>query len=348
MKKHFLFFAMAVAAMTSCMKDEVVASYEPAPQAIGFESFVNKTTKAIGSTTTPGVDNNSGEVSGLSKFYVHGNYGTTAPYASVFNEVTVTGNVEDAAVKWSYYGDKKYWTNNTYNFAAYAQGNNDDAPANVTLTGNAFAINDVTIPYTTVAATVTTSDAKDLVAALVQTQGIQGRTAPVDFTFKHLLSKIKFTIMNTDSQFTMNITDLTISGVKFNGDFSSTTSAGWNPSQSEWITSGDALANFIPIVSQKDIAISQSIESSEFFVLPQGLESVYVNVTADFYAGSDKVFTKTISRKISATEATAWDPGKAYNYTIGLPSAAKPIEIGTVTVGGWGDPVNIELNTVQQ
>lgn len=347
MKKHFLFFAMAVAAMTSCMKDEVVASYEPAPQAIGFESFVNKTTKAIGSTTTPGVDN-SGAVSGLSKFYVHGNYGTTAPYSSVFDEVEVTGAVENGVIKWSYTGGTKYWTANTYHFAAYAQGDNDNAPANVTLTGNIFAIDDVTIPYTTEAETVTTSDAKDLVAALVQTEGTQGRTAPVDFTFKHLLSKIKFTITNTDSQFTMNITDLTITGVKFNGDFSSTTSADWNPSQSEWTTSGEALANFIPIESQPDMDPDDFIESDEFFVLPQGLASVYVNVRADFYDGSDKVFTKTISREISASEAIAWEPGRAYNYTIGLPSAAKPIEIGTVTVGGWGNSVNIELNTDQQ
>ena len=71
MKKHFLFLAMAVAAMTSCMKDEVIATYEPTPQAIGFESFVNKATKAIGSTDTPTISN------GLEKFYVHGNYGST-------------------------------------------------------------------------------------------------------------------------------------------------------------------------------------------------------------------------------------------------------------------------------
>lgn len=90
------------------------------------------------------------------------------------------------------------------------------------------------------------------------------------------------------------------------------------------------------------------IESDEFFVLPQLLGSVKVDVTADFYDGEDKVYTKEISREISALEATAWEPGKAYNYTIGLPSAAKPIEIGTVTVGGWGNTVSIELNTDQQ
>ena len=75
MKKHFLFLAMAVAAMTGCMKDEVVATYEPTPQAIGFESFVNKATKAVTETNT-----------NLTKFHVFGYYDGTTP-TTVFDNI---------------------------------------------------------------------------------------------------------------------------------------------------------------------------------------------------------------------------------------------------------------------
>ena len=338
MKKHFLFLAMAVAAMTSCMKDEVIATYEPTPQAIGFESFVNKATKAIGSTATPTKD------AGLNKFYVHGNYGSAAPFSEVFNEVTVTKVVDGENISWDYAGNDKYWTTNTYNFAAYAQGDDDDAPANVTLNGNSFSITNVTIPYTTAAATKTTSNAKDLVADLVQTTGTMQRTETVPFTFKHLLSKVKFTVQNTDPKFTMNITDLTIAGVKYNGSFASATAASWTPTSGMWTPSGEGLTNFIPVAATSNIAVAATLFSDELLVMPQALGSVTFSITADFYDGSDKVDTKTVSGTLSRTGNTSWEPNNSYNYTISLPSAAKPIVIGTVGVNTWGADTVIELN----
>lgn len=338
MKKHFLFLAMAVAAMTSCMKDEVIATYEPTPQAIGFESFVNKATKAIGSTETPTKD------AGLNKFYVHGNYGSATPFSEVFNGVAVTKVVDGENISWDYAGADKYWTTNTYNFAAYAQGNGDDAPANVTLNGSAFSITNVTIPYTTAAATKTTSNAKDLVADLVQTTGTMQRTETVPFTFKHLLSKVKFTVQNTDPKFTMNITDLTITGVKYNGSFASATAASWTPTSGMWTPSGEGLTNFIPVAATSNIAVAATLVSDELLVMPQDLTSVTFSITADFYDGSDKVDTKTVSGSLKKGTNATWEPNNAYHYTISLPSAAKPIVIGTVGVNTWGEETVIELN----
>ena len=191
MKKHFLFLAMAVAAMTGCMKDEVVATYEPTPQAIGFESFVNKATKAVTETNT-----------NLTKFHVFGYYDGTTP-TTVFDNIPVTY----AGSKWGY-TTTQYWTKNTYQFAAYANSNADvNEMNNVEFANKALTISDYTV-----------SDGNDLVADVVADVDGAAKTtsasSPVEFTLEHLLTKVKFTVINNDNTYKMRITSpLTITGV---------------------------------------------------------------------------------------------------------------------------------------
>lgn len=318
MKKHFLFFAMAVAAMTSCMKDEVVASYEPAPQAIGFESFVNKTTKAVTATD-----------SDIQKFYAYAYYSTTS-VTSVFDGVTVT----EGANGWDHDGDKKYWTANTYYFGAYANGNNADPIDNVD-----FENGELTIPSYTV------TDDNDLVADVLTVDNTALSNLPVGFTFDHLLTKIKFTVQNT-SDYTMKISGaLTIDGAKKTGTCTVTDDDATWASQTGDIT-------YTPIAASSDpIADGASVSSEEMLVLPQSLANITYSITAEFYdEDGAMVIQKSLTDKtIDPTTIGNWAPGTSYNYLIGMPYAATEITFAQPTVPGWTPyGSSIQLNTDQQ
>ena len=334
MKKHFLFLAMAVAAMTGCMKDEVVATYEPTPQAIGFESFVNKATKGVTETTND-----------ITKFYVSAFYLNNGTQDNVFIKEAVT---KDGSA-WEYDVATKYWTNNTYYFAAYAQGDNLDMPSTTleyTSSKPTFTIPNWTIPYTTAADSKTTSTATDLVADFNSEAGTTDRTAKVDITFQHLLSKVKFTVENTDSKgFTMNITNLTLSNVKNTGNFLSN-SPNETFTVSNWNTTGSAVNNFIPIPKATGMVKNETRVSDVLYVLPQALADVEFSITAEFYDGDDLVYTKTVGGTISRNTYDSWQPGYSYEYTIQLPSSAQPIEFGTASVNGWETVTGIELNSL--
>lgn len=315
MKKHFLFFAMAVAAMTSCMKDEVVASYEPAPQAIGFESFVNKTTKAVTATD-----------SDIQKFYAYAYYSTTP----VFEGVTVT-KVADA---WDHNGEDKYWTANNYYFGAYANGNNADPIANVS-----FADGTLTIPSYTV------TDANDLVADVLTVNNTALSNQTVGFTFDHLLTKIKFTVQNT-SEYTMKISSaLTINGAKETGTCTVTGNGATWASQTGDIT-------YTPIAaSSYEIAVGASVPSEEMLVLPQSLANITYSITAEFYdENGAMVIQKSLTDiTIDPTTIEKWAPGTSYNYIIGMPYGATEITFAQPTVNGWTSyGSNIQLNPDQQ
>lgn len=314
MKKHFLFFAMAVAAMTSCMKDEVVASYEPAPQAIGFESFVNKTTKAVTATD-----------SDIQKFYAYAYYSTTP----VFNGVTVTK--EDDA--WDHDGETKYWTANTYYFGAYANGNDANPIANVS-----FADGKLTIPSYTV------TDANDLVADVRTVDNTTLSNLPVGFTFDHLLTKIKFTVRNT-SEYTMKIsTALTINGAKKTGTCTVAINGATWASQAGDIT-------YTPIAASPDeIVAGANVPSEEMLVLPQSLANITYSITAEFYDDNGAmVIQKSLTETIDPTSIENWAPGTSYNYIIGMPYAATEITFAQPTVPDWtSHGSNIELNPDQQ
>lgn len=317
MKKHFLFFAMAVAAMTSCMKDEVVASYEPAPQAIGFESFVNKTTKAVTETD-----------SDIQKFYAYAYYSTTS-VTPVFNGVTVTNGVNG----WEHNGDSKYWTANTYYFGAYANGNNANLIANVS-----FANGELTIPSYTV------TDANDLVADVLTVDNTALSNQPVSFTFDHLLTKIKFTVQNT-SEYTMKISGaLTINGAKNTG----TCTVGINGAT--WASpAGDI--TYTPIAASSDeIDTGATVPSEEMLVLPQSLANITYSITAEFYDDNGAmVIQKSLTdRTIDPTTIENWSPGISYNYIIGMPYGATEITFAQPTVNGWTSYGNIQLNLDQQ
>ena len=350
MKKSILMLGLAVAAMTSCTNDEVLEQNQSTQKAIGFETFVNKTTRAITETEAPSAND------GLKKFYVDAYYLDNTTPMPVFTALEVN-DTTGGTIWWGYDPTEvKYWTANTYYFAAYAQGNDADAPLGVSVQDKKLTITNWQLDYTLAAETKTTSDEVDLVADFKKEIGSLSRTDKVDFTLKHLLSKVKFTIKNTDTKgLDLKISDLVINGVKYIGDFTADLSSAdsWTLSSSCWDLDDSILSNFIPIQKTANkLAVNAVAESDVLYVMPQSLANITFSITAEFYAGQDLVYVKKfdstagegISKgSVSINGHTSWEPGNYYNYTISLPSSAAPIEFGNVSVPTWTTN-NIELN----
>ena len=369
MKKQFLLLGLAVAAMTSCTSDEVLEQVQPTKQAIGFEAFTDKATRAVAEATNSNLEN----------FYVFGYYGST----SVFNNVEVTKAAAmdesgeelkdgegNTIYEWSYTGDKKYWTQNTYQFAAYANGyetGNKLGETNVSFSNAKLTFADYTV-----------TDDKDLIADVLVADNKNLTQSTVDFTFKHMLSKIQFVVNNTSQDYKMRIVSkivklgndgnpisdtavdgLVINGVKTQGtctlDANGTTT--WNTKDDSGTRTG-----FVPLSATDDAITAQDgifakydgsdanksyqKVSEEYFVMPQAVSGITFVIKAQFLDEANQVVKE---KEVTGTLAgeniiTDWEAGTFYTYHISLPTAAVPIEFSGNVNGFTPFGQDIELN----
>ena len=179
MKKSIFLLGVAVAAMTSCSNDKLLDQAEPIQRAIGFDSFVNKGTKATSVTAEVTADN-------LNRFYV---YGYHSDDVSVFDDVSVIKDGDNWTMQES---KEKNWETKSYNFAAYADGPGV-ATHTVSTLGTSFE--EATLSFTD----YSTESQTDLIAALYARDNSNVlNTNKVALDFKHLLSKVDFTFENTN------------------------------------------------------------------------------------------------------------------------------------------------------
>lgn len=361
MKKSILMLGLAVAAMTSCTNDEVLEQSQSIQKAIRFESFVNKTTRAITTTNAPGgttVDN----ITGLQKIYVYGYYNNDGTPVTEFDGWTVTresvteNNV--TSLSWEYEvpdGAKQpYWTANHYYFAAVAQGDNTENASditfgavtetvddNTTTTEGVLKIENFTVAYEN-NNSITECNANDLVADIVDVEGSTGKTERVGFNFNHLLSKMKINIVNTsDDGSTVDITNVMINNLKYKGTFTAVrgniaTDFADNLTYENWEPTNDVYSNFIAYSAETGVTVNDELESAEFLVLPQDLSSLTVTFTATYRDENGSVVDEQdINLSLCVDGYESWKPQYAYVYQIGLPSNAKPIKFNVTGLTDW-------------
>ena len=345
MKKSIFLLGVAVAAMTSCSNDKLLDQAEPIQRAIGFDSFVNKTTKAVTATDAS-----------ITKFYALGYYTVVGEDTEnrVFSNIPVT-----YTDKWGY-DDTQYWTRGNYHFAGYANGNN-----NANLSAQ-FSECELIIENYEV------NDGNDLVADVLEIDNtrFQSYNQLVTYDFKHLLSKIEFKVINTDDDFKMRIIEpLIIKNIKTQGsvlyaedDETITetiqndgsklrTSTGWSATWEP--TGGNRTIDNAAVVTEEDTYIPinaedtelSTISSEDYLVMPQLLESVTYSIKVAFYNDDDEVVAeKKLEGTLSTEICEEWVAGNAYTYTIQLPTAEKPIDFGTPGFINWNVVQPIELN----
>lgn len=171
MKKVLLMGLAAAAMLASCSNDETVEMAQQ--KAIGFESFVNKSTRGIA---------NDIDKTNITNFSVYGFMENEA--GIIFSDEAVTGSGET----WSY-NNTQYWTaGKDYWFSAIAP----DQDANWTYDVNGKTTGGIiTFDNKTGEQDLLYAYSDMITCTEPATQG------KVGFTFNHLLSRVKFNFKNT-------------------------------------------------------------------------------------------------------------------------------------------------------
>ena len=323
MKKGLLMLGAAAMVLASCTQNEVVEVAES--RAIGFDAFVNNTTK---------VDIVDAQ---FAKFWVFGAYDNTTSWTPFYtNDV-----VEKKQSVWTA-AKTAYWTaQKSHKFAAYANGTSQltagvsfDAAtgANGTLKFTDYPVGD-----------------NDLVAAVATTMTWDGSSEPskVDFTFRHLLSKVKFTF-TTDAanDYVMKIENLKITAkggtnpiVKAGCDFTGDNN-GLN-----WTAASQGSTGEYTYATIDDCA-GGTTNSAEKYVIPQNNAlTVSFKVTFTDNGGVIIASKEGITGDLAIAEETAWKAGYVYNYQVKINpedvnDQLKKIEFDNISVDTWTNSTN--------
>lgn len=334
MKKNvFGLAAMAVAvSMASCSLEEVME--QPAQQAIGFSTFVGKSTKA----EIVGV----GSPDGLTEFYVFGKYGDTSD-GTYTNDVFINDKVEVTTANTAIETTKYWVANKFYKFAAYSNGNSQ-------ITDNVSFGTDGHITFTNYEA-----GTNDLILATPAEvpSGTPSSSNPsaVTLEFKHLLSQVAFEFKNgfTDG-YQVKITDLQFN-VPNKAMYSyQTNDYAWSTPDTE-ATKSYTVNGGNPFDGE-EANKTQTSESN--FVIPQSNADIKASFTVTVYdTGGEVVATKEYKGDDAVPLATgttttpggdnnAWTPGYKYKYTATIDASVLddvmfPIKFTVTSVEGWKD-----------
>lgn len=312
MKKSLLMLGVAAMALASCTNEEVLNVAEN--RAIGFDAFTPHGTRAVSDMTGSGTET-------FKKFYVYGSYTTGADNTTVFNgeEVAYTS-------AWGY-SPAQYWQNGDYKFAAYSNGNSS-LPSGVTYSHkDGLQIAGYTVGTEDLLYATATADVDDKATY----------NTPVEFTFNHILSKVKFTF--DSSSFADNL-KVTVSGLKIdNSKKIGTYNGTWNTSNP-----GEISYNTIEVNNSKYNTSGQdAIKPEECYVLPQSTEGLTASFTVTVTDALDAVVMAKSFTGVSlfVTNNETWNAGFVYNYTaelteenINTDGQAKPI-VFTGSVNTW-------------
>lgn len=312
MKKSLFVLGMAVAALASCTNEEVTEVAQE--RSIGFNAFVNNTTKADIATAN------------LTTFYAFGDYDNGA--STVFSNTKVTGTSGG-----TYTPDQTaYWqTGKTYDFGAYSDGGNE-------LTGVTFDQGTLTISGYSVGA-------NDLVAATSADvpAPTAGSDKQVPLTFTHLLAKVKFTF-KTDAEPTAY--KMEVSNLKFTAK---KTAAGCTFSNNAIATDWTGTDGEYTITTLADYAVDGgSAATEEIYVLPQANTAIVASFTVTLKDQDTDVTLATKPYTNVSLNSTEWQEGYSYNYTATIDpddvdNTLKPITFTVTKVEGFTPNADTDL-----
>lgn len=305
MKKGLMMLGIATMMLASCTNEDVLNVSDS--RAIGFNTFVNNNTKAVTDITT----------ASLSKFYVFGDYDEGASVA--FSNTEVIGSQGGTYTP----VNPAYWqTGKTYEFGAYSNGN---ASLTASFSNGALTITGYSV-----------DDAKDLIAATASeiAAPAAGKDKSVPLTFKHLLSKVKFTFSTTavPEAFRMEVSNLTFKGIKTAATcvFSNNTiSTMWTGTEGDYT-----------IATLGDYAVTDGFASTEdILVIPQSNTDIEASFTVTIYDENtnEEIATNDFTASLDCTK---WVEGYVYNYTATInpdkvDGNLKPITFTVTKVEDW-------------
>lgn len=331
MKKVLLTLA-AVATLAACSTEKTM---DFAKDAIAFDNaFVDNATKSV---SDPSYTNTNL----FSDFAVYG----FVEGAVLFDGTQVTGSENNA---WSYTGTQYWIAGANYNFAAVAPMTNGGWQK----TSSSVDVENDALKYTvTTNLSFTNNGTTDLLYA--DAGKIQGKASDnemVAFTFRHILSKVKFSFENAynASAATIKVYDIKITNAYKTGNVAltkaSTTWSAQAPANDFVLDFGAAVADDAD--TQADAyAFSQTLESyNELLLIPGAVTDGYdVTFKVDLLVSGQKIKTYNHTAKVNFAPA----PGTCYDIkavvnaeNIDPAQEQEPIEFTVTKIDGWANPAD--------
>lgn len=257
---------------------------------------------------------------GMESFLVWGGFDSQN---NLFNAETVTPQ--------GYYDGTRYWVSGTvHNFYALH-------PAS--LKNKASCADDGVITVTNFDTSQKRgTEAIDLMTARQTgiSYKVENPPSPVDLTFSHELSRVRFTI-STDAKVT--ITGVKLWGVAYKGDFTSNSATPWSN-----LIRATENAPFLQtevfelVAGQSQHLLAGTYDAAndnygDLLFIPQSIdESVIFSMTWIYDNGT----RRTVNVPLPQVGPALWEKGKSYHYQATIPSPTTNITF-TVTITDWND-----------
>lgn len=338
MKKLFMIGLAATAMLASCSNDETVEMAQQ--KAIGFSNaFVNNGTRSI---VDPSFTTKT-----LEDFAVYGF--TQAGQIFKGDKVYKGGS---ASTGWSY-DVLQYWVpGNTYTFGAIAPHSVATNVSDVALPENAKKVE------MTVAFTNTDADQVDLLhaepAQIAGTEVTETYKTPVSMTFRHQLSKVKFSFENAVGEgYNVKVSNIKIMDAYTNGTLTVAANGNtWSAQANNTLglDFGNVVADDATADEAAVIANAATLESyNEKLMIPMDATATYtVTFTAELYQGDVLLGSYNHEVKIENVE---FKLGYCYDFKASLThenitdKPLNPIEFDVTNVEDWNETdIDQELN----
>lgn len=324
MKKTLLLVAAAVA-LVACSNEETVR--QSAPEAIGFDNaFVENSTRSV---NDPSFDADNM----FSDFAVYG----FVEGAVLFDGTAVSKSINntDLSSEWKYAGTQYWIAGANYNFNAVAP-----------LTDGGWTKTAATKDATTLA--FTNDGTTDLLYAYAAAEGQAENNQPVAFTFRHTLSKVKFSFENAynASNATIRVKDVKITDAYKTGNVVLNNNTVWSDQTGTLeLSFGNAATTAVD--AEEAYEYNKTVESyNELFMIPgagptevDSKKTYTVTFTVDLLVSGTVV--KSYEHTINAEFAP--EAGKSYDLKATIDAenidpdhAQEPIEFTVNALPDWG------------
>ena len=329
--KKIILAALAIAALAACNKTEVVGVTES--NAIAFDNaFVDNATKSV--------NDPSFTTSNLTDFAVYGFVEGAVLFDGTQVSKGITNNDLDS--DWKYEGTRYWIAGAQYNFNAVAPMTNGG------WTKTAADAASTTLSFTNNGTT-------DLLYATAAQQGQVSGNAQVAFSFRHVLSKVKFSFENAynATNATIKVKDITIANPHKTADVVLTDGTVWsNQTATDLVlefgmATDDEATTDVKENAEVDYAFGKVYESqNERFLIPSATDYEYeVTFNVELLVGGSVV--RTYAHTVKAEFAPA--PGNSYDIkavinaeNIDPENEQEPIEFTVNTLPDWGTANNVD------
>ena len=334
--KKIILAALAVAALAACSKTEVVGVTES--NAIAFDNaFVDNATKSV--------NDPSFTKSNLTDFAVYGFVQGAVLFDGTKVSKDITNN--ELTSDWKYEGTQYWIAGADYNFNAVAPMTDGG------WTKTAAAAASTTLSFTNDGET-------DLLYATTTQQGQAEDNDKVAFTFRHVLSKVKFSFENAynATNATIKVKNIKITNPHKTATVVLTAATAWdNQTATDLVlefgmaTDDEATAD-VKEDAEVAYAFGKTYESqNERFLIPSASYAYNVTFDVELLVSGQPIDTyeHTVTATFAPVAGNSYDIKAVINATnIDPNNAQEPIEFTVNTLSGWTSAADVNAQYPQQ